>query len=78
MSFFTTINENYVNKLSIWTAYYIFGLAYIFVKMLAVRLPEDFVGWLSVIAKFIILFAFLFGIQYFITVLAWNKSNKIQ
>ncbi|MEH7786243.1 DUF6773 family protein [Bacillus thuringiensis] len=41
------------------------------------NLPEDFVGWLSVIARFIILFAFLFGIQYLITVLAWKKSNKI-
>ncbi|PEQ41050.1 hypothetical protein CN423_02255 [Bacillus cereus] len=41
------------------------------------NLPEDFVGWLSVIARFIILFAVLFGIQYLITVLAWKKSNKI-
>ncbi|HHT7180870.1 TPA: DUF6773 family protein, partial [Bacillus cereus] len=41
------------------------------------NLPEDFIGWLSVIARFIILFAFLFGIQYLITVLAWKKSNKI-
>ncbi|MGH0427144.1 DUF6773 family protein [Bacillus pretiosus] len=41
------------------------------------NLPEDFVGWLSVIAKFITLFIFLFGIQYLITVIAWKKSNKI-
>ncbi|MGV3290465.1 DUF6773 family protein [Bacillus wiedmannii] len=41
------------------------------------NLPEDFVGWLSVIARFIILFAVLFGVQYLITVLAWKKSNKI-
>ncbi|WP_141538408.1 DUF6773 family protein [Bacillus cereus] len=41
------------------------------------NLPEDFVGWLAVIVRFIILFAFLFGIQYLITVLAWKKSNKI-
>lgn len=41
------------------------------------NLPEDFVGWLAVIAKFIILFAFLFGIQYLITVIAWKRSNKI-
>ena len=40
------------------------------------NLPEDFVGWLSVIARFIILFAVLFGVQYLITVLAWKKSNK--
>lgn len=39
--------------------------------------PEDLIGWLAVIAKFIILFIFLFGIQYLITVLAWKKSNKI-
>ncbi len=39
--------------------------------------PEDFVGWLAVIARFIILFAFLFGIQYLITVIAWKRSNKI-
>ncbi|WP_071680230.1 DUF6773 family protein [Bacillus tropicus] len=39
------------------------------------NLPEDFVGWLAVIAKFIILFAFLFGIQYLITVIAWKRSN---
>jgi len=41
------------------------------------NLPEDFVGWLSVIAKFITLFIFLFGIQYLITVIAWKRSNKI-
>ncbi|MFC9419584.1 DUF6773 family protein [Bacillus mobilis] len=41
------------------------------------NLPEDFVGWLAVIVRLIILFAFLFGIQYHITVLAWKRSNKI-
>ncbi|MGY4559417.1 hypothetical protein ACVW18_005794 [Bacillus thuringiensis] len=40
------------------------------------NLPENFVGWLSVIAKFIILFAFLFGIQYLITKFTWYKNNK--
>lgn len=29
----TSNNESYVNKLSIWTAYYIFCLVYIFVKI---------------------------------------------
>ncbi|PEG13101.1 hypothetical protein CN544_19165 [Bacillus toyonensis] len=33
---FTFDNDNYVNKLSIWTAYYIFCLAWGFSKMLAV------------------------------------------
>ncbi|SCC34602.1 Uncharacterized protein BCZB5J_02683 [Bacillus cereus] len=32
--------------------------------------PEDFGGWLAAIAKFIILYVFLFGIQYLITVIA--------
>ncbi|EOO55537.1 hypothetical protein ICM_06577, partial [Bacillus cereus BAG1X2-3] len=40
------------------------------------NLPEDFIGWLSVIARFIILFAFLFGIQYLITKYTWYKNNK--
>lgn len=39
--------------------------------------PEDLGGWLAAIAKFIILFVFLFGIQYLITVIAWKRSNKI-
>lgn len=36
------------------------------------------VGWILVCIKFILLVTILFGIQYFITKLAWNKSNKIQ
>jgi len=39
--------------------------------------PENSGGWLVAIAKFIILFVFLFGIQYLITVIAWKRSNKI-
>ncbi|GMR67091.1 hypothetical protein BAC7755_37600 [Bacillus sp. MN7755] len=36
------------------------------------------VGWTLVCIKFILLVTILFGIQYFITKLAWDKSNKIQ
>ncbi|RXJ13557.1 hypothetical protein ETJ91_25060 [Bacillus albus] len=32
----TSTNENSVNNLSIWTDYYIFGLVWLFSKMLAV------------------------------------------
>ncbi|PES96639.1 hypothetical protein CN491_08680 [Bacillus cereus] len=34
--FLTSNNENYVNELSIWAAYYIFCLAWGFSKMLAI------------------------------------------
>lgn len=40
------------------------------------QLPQDIVGWILVCIKFILLVTILFGIQYFITVLAWNKSIK--
>ncbi|MED2787252.1 hypothetical protein P4261_08790 [Bacillus thuringiensis] len=42
------------------------------------QLPQDIVGWILVCIKFILLVTILFGIQYFITILAWNKSYKIQ
>ncbi|WP_133116654.1 DUF6773 family protein [Bacillus mycoides] len=42
------------------------------------QLPQDIAGWILVCIKFILLVTILFGIQYFITILAWNKSNKIQ
>ncbi len=32
----TTVNDNYVNKLSIWAAYFIFCLAWLFSEMLTV------------------------------------------
>lgn len=42
------------------------------------QLPQDIVGWILVCIKFILLVIILFGVQYFITILAWNRSNKIQ
>ncbi|MDM5195893.1 hypothetical protein QUG02_23305 [Bacillus hominis] len=42
------------------------------------QLLQDIVGWMLVCLKFILLITILLGIQYFITKLAWNKSNKIQ
>ncbi len=38
LNLFTSNNEFYVNKLPIWTAYCIFGLAWFFSEMLAVPL----------------------------------------
>ncbi|WP_257143130.1 DUF6773 family protein [Bacillus toyonensis] len=37
------------------------------------QLPQDIVGWIFVCIKFILLVTILFGIQYFITILARNK-----
>ncbi|MGN4427223.1 hypothetical protein ACTFQN_26580 [Bacillus cereus group sp. MYBK30-1] len=42
------------------------------------QLAQDIAGWMLVCLKYILLFTILLGIQYFITILAWNKSNKIQ
>ncbi|MGR3779189.1 DUF6773 family protein [Bacillus paramycoides] len=42
------------------------------------QLSQDIVGWMLVCLIYILLVTILFGIQYLITILAWNKSNKIQ
>ncbi|MCU5093055.1 hypothetical protein OCD93_27915, partial [Bacillus toyonensis] len=39
---FTSAFENYVNKLSIWIAYCIFCLAWVFSEMLAILLTSSF------------------------------------
>ncbi|WP_237391483.1 DUF6773 family protein [Bacillus cereus] len=68
------LNEKLKEKMS---NTFIFCFVAIGVTTYKYYFPEDFGGWLVAIAKFIILFVFLFGIQYLITIIAWKRSNKI-
>ena len=55
---------------------FIFCIVAISITTYRNQLPENTIGWLLVILKFIIVFSLVFGIQYLITKFTWYKNNK--